>query len=80
MNETEVSNLSKGDILEHEREMFGAGGSGRVTYRYKVVGVDGDELELLRIDDEPGHEDVDTTDTVRQASLINRRAWHKPEG
>jgi hypothetical protein len=71
MIETEIS---EGDILECEREMFGAGG-GRAIYRYKVVAVDGDEVKLLRLDDE----DVGTT-MFEQSFLTGHSDWHKPEG
>ena len=70
MIETEIS---EGDILECEREMFGAGG-GSATYRYKVVAVDGDEIELLRLDDQG----VGTT-MFEQSFLTGHSDWHKLE-
>lgn len=70
MIETEIR---QGDILECEREMFGAGNS-HTTYRYKVVDVDGDEIEVLRLD----KEDVATT-TFERSYLIGHKDWHKLE-
>lgn len=70
MIETEIF---EGDILECKREMFGAGG-GRATYRYKVVAVDGDEVKVLRLDDE------DVGKTIFEQSLLTGHSdWHKLE-